>query len=43
MKKTIIRMTLVALLLVVSGSTPVLADGGGGPPLCFPGDVGCPK
>src|SRR5262249_27773694 len=43
MKTTILRLILAALLLVASGSTPVLADGGGEPPLCFPGPPGCPK
>ena len=43
MKKTIIRLILAALLLVACASTPVLADGGGEPPLCFPGSPGCPK
>lgn len=43
MKKTLFRLIMATLLLVACGSTPVLADGGGGPPLCFPGDAGCPK
>ena len=43
MKTTIIRLILTTLLLVACGSTPVLADGGGEPPLCFPGSPGCPK
>lgn len=43
MKQTIIRLIVLALLLAVSGSTPVLADGPGFPPLCYPGDAGCPK
>src|SRR5215469_17480282 len=40
MKKTTIRMTLVALLLVVSGSTPMLAGGSGLPSFCDLGDAG---
>ncbi|HEY2499749.1 MAG TPA: hypothetical protein VGK24_22030 [Candidatus Angelobacter sp.] len=36
MKKTIVRIILLALL-GLAGVTPVLADGGGGPvPLCYP-------
>jgi len=42
MKRTIIRLILATLLLVTWGSPPVLADGGGEPPLCVPGS-GCPK
>jgi hypothetical protein len=42
MKKIMIRMMLVVLFLVVCGSGPVLADGPGFPPLCYPGDQGCP-
>jgi len=42
MKTTIIRLILTTLLLVACGSTPVLADGGD-PPLCLPGQPGCPK
>ena len=35
MKKTVIRILVITLFLVVSASTPVLADGGGGTtPLC---------
>jgi len=34
-KKIAIRLFLLAILLVTSGSTPVLADGGG-PDLCWP-------
>jgi len=43
MKTIIIRLILTTLLLVACGSTPVLADGGGDPPLCLPGTPGCPK
>jgi hypothetical protein len=36
MKKTIVRIILVALL-ALAGTTPVLADGGSEPvPLCYP-------
>ena len=42
MKKTMIKLTLIALLLIASGVTPVLADAGGGfPPLCYP--KACPQ
>ena len=43
MKRNIIRLIVAALLLVACGSTPVLAGGPGQPPLCYPGDVGCPN
>ena len=36
MKKTIIKLTLTAFFLIVSGATPLLDDGGGIPPLCYP-------
>jgi len=36
MKKTIVRIILAVLFLAASGTTPVLADGGGPAPLCFP-------
>ena len=36
MKKVMVRGLLLALLLI-GGTVPVLADGGGGlPPLCYP-------
>ena len=38
MKKTIVRMILAILFLVASGSTPILADGPGPAPLCYPGE-----
>jgi len=42
MTKTLIRIILATLLLVASGSTPVLADGGEPlPPFCYPGTT-CP-
>jgi len=41
MKKTIVRIILVSLLLLASGSAPVLADGTSIPPLCRPGTPGC--
>jgi hypothetical protein len=34
---------LMILFLVACGSTPVMADGGGFPPLCYPGSSGCPN
>jgi hypothetical protein len=37
MKKTMIKLTLIALFLIAGGVTTVFADGGGGdPPLCYP-------
>jgi len=36
MKSTILRIIVVTLLLVACGSAPVLADGGGPVPLCYP-------
>ena len=40
MKKTLIRILLATLMLVASGATPVLADGGNPlPPFCPPGSV----
>ena len=43
MKKTLIRFILVAAALLALSATTALADGGGPVPLCYPGDVGCPK
>ena len=43
MKKTIVRIILMAGILLAMSATTALADGGGPMPLCFPGDVGCPK
>ncbi|HWZ44844.1 MAG TPA: hypothetical protein VNW97_15320 [Candidatus Saccharimonadales bacterium] len=41
MKTTIIKIILATLFLVACGSTPVLADGGGGPvPICYPNPCG---
>jgi hypothetical protein len=36
MKKMTIKLILTILFLATWGATPVLADGGGDPPLCFP-------
>jgi hypothetical protein len=36
MKKTIVRIILVAFLLLTSGAAPLLADGGEPVPLCYP-------
>jgi len=41
MKTTIVRLILAALLLLACGLTPVLPNGPGDPPLCFPGQPGC--
>jgi hypothetical protein len=43
MKKNLIRIVLMVLLLLACGSTPAIAGGAGQPPLCYPGDQGCPK
>jgi uncharacterized protein YcfL len=43
MKKNLIRMVLMVFFLVACGSTPVMANGPGQPPLCYPGDPGCPN
>jgi hypothetical protein len=37
MKKTIVRILLATVLLLASGLTPVLADGGVPAPWCCPG------
>ena len=37
MKKTMVRIILVAGLLLAISATTALADGGGIPPLCYPG------
>ena len=34
--KTIVRVAVITLLLVACASTPVLADGGGPVPFCWP-------
>ncbi len=39
MKSTLVRIIVVTLLLVSCGSAPVLADGPGIPPLCWPGQA----
>lgn len=37
MKKTVLRILLFILMVVASGSTPVLGDAGGWPvPICYP-------
>ncbi|HEY1940268.1 MAG TPA: hypothetical protein VGJ33_20240 [Candidatus Angelobacter sp.] len=37
MKKTVIKLIVATLFLIATGTTPALADGGGGdPPLCYP-------
>lgn len=41
MKRTIMWLILALVLLAAGGSTPVLADGGGDPPLCYP--KSCPN
>ncbi len=40
MKRTIVRIVLTALLLLACGTPSILADGPGGPPLCYP--IACP-
>ena len=37
MKKTLIRFVLVAGMLLGLSATTAMADGGGFPPLCYPG------
>jgi len=37
MKTTVIRLTLATLFFLACDATPLLADGGGIPPLCWPG------
>jgi len=37
MKKTLIRFILVAAALLALSATTAMADGGGFPPLCYPG------
>jgi len=37
MKKTLIRLILVATALLAMSATTAMADGGGDPPLCPPG------
>jgi hypothetical protein len=36
MKKMITKLTLAACFLMAGGTTPLLDDGGGIPPLCYP-------
>jgi hypothetical protein len=43
MKKTLIRLILVATALLALSATTALADGGGSPPLCWPGSPQCPN
>jgi hypothetical protein len=37
MKLTLVRLAIATLLWLAFGSTPVIADGTGIPPLCMPG------
>ena len=37
MKKTLIRLILAATVLLALSATTAMADGGGFPPLCYPG------
>lgn len=37
MKKTLIRLVLLGAALLAVSATPAMADGGGDPPLCWPG------
>jgi hypothetical protein len=37
MKKTLIRLILAATILLALSATTAMADGGGFPPLCYPG------
>jgi len=41
MKKTLIRFILIASALLAMSATTAMADGGGLPPLCYPGKP-CP-
>jgi hypothetical protein len=41
MKKTLIRLILAATVLLAMSATTAMADGGGSPPLCWPGKQ-CP-
>ena len=43
MKKTLIRLVLLAAALLAMSATTALADGGGIPPLCKPGTPQCPQ
>ncbi len=42
MKKTLIRLILLAAALLAMSATTAMADGGGFPPLCPPGKQ-CPQ
>ena len=42
MKKMMMRLVLALFLLLACGSAPVLANGPGPVPLCYPGDANCP-
>jgi hypothetical protein len=42
MKHTMVRLAIATLFWLVVGSTAVLADGTGIPPLCMPGRT-CPQ
>ncbi|MBZ5504065.1 MAG: hypothetical protein LAO78_01140 [Acidobacteriia bacterium] len=42
MKKTIVRLILAAAALLALSATTAMADGGGLPPLCKPGQPQCP-
>jgi len=41
MKKTLIRLILLAAALLALSATTAMADGGGLPPLCYPPRTEC--
>jgi len=41
MKKTLIRLVLIAAALLALSTTTALADGGGIPPICWPPSTNC--
>jgi hypothetical protein len=41
MKKTLIRLILIATALLALSATTALADGGGIPPICWPPSDDC--
>lgn len=43
MKKRLIRFILIGTALLALSATSAMADRPGPLPLCYPGDVGCPK